>query len=474
MSLTQDINDELENFGNKINLSEEVFDNDSNITIYSKKDQQNKSLKNRKKGKLYLQPNFTAFTKTNFGTIPSKVEKTLIKTDDNIPITISINKNIQKNNTSNDEQIYKDPRSYSTSYSSKGYGNGFISEVPRFVSEKRAVYPGPAEYSRDKFLSVENDVNKSIFGKSIFSGKATKSLQLLNSKDNQYFTSQEILNRLKSNFINERYSNNLSYDSPPNNNNENHNKGSYFFDSKVKKFSGGMFSINNKNPGPGRYFINNEYKIKNKDQKSADFMDPIEKKECPVKTFGLDINDEKKIGFGLIENKKNGKVAHFWNGAPTFGNSYDFGKTLKNGRKIKKDDDYESNNVVTIPNYDINRNLKRILRFKSKDYFNEKGKRKGRLFDDRYQYKFDKSKSDLIMRDLLKYKKKDDFALAPPRWDQGLFHDNGSHFQIPGPAYYDPRIQSNKISFNLNNKDFIFANSVNYKEIKKYDPYSDI
>ena len=78
------------------------------------------------------------------------------------------------------------------------------------------------------------------------------------------------------------------------------------------------------------------------------------------------------------------------------------------------------------------------------------------------------------MRDLLKYKKKDDFALAPPRWDQGLFHDNGSHFQIPGPAYYDPRIQSNKISFNLNNKDFIFANSVNYKEIKKYDPYSDI
>ena len=90
MSLTQNINDELENFGNKINLSEEVFDNDSNITIYSKMDQQNKSLKNRKKGKLYLQPNFTAFTKTNFGTIPSKVEKTLIKTDDKEVIQLLI------------------------------------------------------------------------------------------------------------------------------------------------------------------------------------------------------------------------------------------------------------------------------------------------------------------------------------------------------------------------------------------------
>ena len=31
-----------------------------------------------------------------------------------------------------------------------------------------------------------------------------------------------------------------------------------------------------------------------------------------------------------------------------------------------------------------------------------------------------------------------------------------------------------KITELFPNKDFIFANSVNYKEIKKYDPYSDI
>ena len=40
-----------------------------------------------KPGKLFLKPNYTAFTKTNLGSIPSKVEKTLIKTEENIPIT---------------------------------------------------------------------------------------------------------------------------------------------------------------------------------------------------------------------------------------------------------------------------------------------------------------------------------------------------------------------------------------------------
>ena len=474
MSLAQEINDEFENYGTKINLSHETFNN-SNITTNNISEIHQKILRNGKPGKLFLQPNYTAFTKTNFGTIPTKVEKTLIKTDENTPITISINKSIQRNNTTNDDQIYRDPRSYSTSNSSKGYGIGFVSQVPRFDNERRIVYPGPAEYSKDKILSLQNDVNKSIFGKSIFSDKTTKSLQILNNKDNQFFTSQELLNKLKSKYINERYSNNLTYDSISNNinnseNNENKKnyKGNYFFDSKVKKFQNGFFNINNKNPGPGRYFIDNRYKIKNPNQKSADFMDPIEKKESPVKTFGLDINDDKKIGFELLENKKNGKVAHFWNGAPSFGNSYDFGNT-KNGKKIKSENNsYDYDNIVKIPDKDITKNLKRILRYKTKD--NEKDKKKEGS-EDRYRYKLDKIKHELINKELLKYKRKDFFSLAPPRWDEGLYHDNGSHFQIPGPAYYDPKIQALKKSFNLNNKDFIFTNSINYKEIKNYEPY---
>ena len=64
---------------------------------------------------------------------------------------------------------------------------------------------------------------------------------------------------------------------------------------------------------------------------------------------------------------------------------------------------------------------------------------------------------------LNKSRKRDNFSLSPPRWDEGYFHDNDSHFQVPGPAYYTPSIQNNKKSFNLNNKDFIFTNSQPFK-----------
>ena len=73
------------------------------------------------------------------------------------------------------------------------------------------------------------------------------------------------------------------------------------------------------------------------------------------------------------------------------------------------------------------------------------------------------SKYSNNIKKLLKYMKKDKFSLSSPRWDQGYFHDNASHFQVPGPAYYTPKIQNTKKSFNLNNKDFIYTNSLPFK-----------
>lgn len=491
MSLTQNIKDDCENLGNTIVLSHEAFEEESNIATNNSTDNQRLFLRVGKPGKLFLEPHYTAFTKTNLGSIPSKIEKTLIKTEESVPITITLNKNIRKNiDTSEEDQTSRDYRNSSTSFSSKGYGVGFVSQVPRFQNN-RIILPGPGHYSPDKILSVENDVNKSIFGKSLFLDNNTKSLQLLNNDDNHFFTSQELLKRLKNQQYNNRYLNNLTYDSFSNNNNASNisnsdeKKGNYFFDSKVKKFSGGMFDTGNKNPGPGRYFVNTDFKIKNKNRKSPDFMEPTKKKESPEKNFGLLKNNEKKIGFNLIDNKKNGKISTFWNGAPSFGNSYDFGKTIKNGKKMKEtDNNYEyifSNNMVKIPDNATSMNLKKLatLRFRTKDNFNIKDKKDGSLTKSRYRYDFtyDKDKnenSDLIMKDLLKFRRKDFFGLAPPRWDEGIFHDNGSHFQIPGPAYYDPKFQSPKRSFNFNTKDFIFTNSVPFKEVKKYEPYSSV
>lgn len=488
MSLTQNIKDDCENLGNTILLSHEAFEEESNITTNNSTDNQRLFLRVGKPGKLFLEPLYTAFTKTSLGSIPSKLEKTLIKTEESVPITITLNKNIRKNNNaSEDEQNNRDFRSSSTSFSSKGYGVGFVSQVPRFQNN-RIILPGPGHYSPDKILSVENDVNKSNFGKSLFLDNNTKSLLLLNN-DNQFFTSQELIKRLRNQQYNNRYLNNSTFDSFSNNNNASNisnsdeKKGNYFFDSKVKKFSGGMFDTGNKNPGPGRYFVNTDFKIKNKNRKSPDFMEPTKKKESPEKNFGLLDNNEKKIGFNLIDNKKNGKISTFWNGAPSFGKSYDFGKTIKNGKKMKAtENNYEyifNNKMVKIPDKATSINLKKLatLRFRTKDNFNLKDKKFGSLTKSRYDFTYDKDKNEnnnLIMKDLLKFRRKDFFGLAPPRWDEGIFHDNGSHFQIPGPAYYDPKYQSPKRSFNFNTKDFIFTNSVPFKEVKKYEPYSSV
>ena len=461
MSLTQELDDSCENVGSKIILTHEAFDDESDFSTKNCSETKQIFLRVGRPGKLFLQPNYTAFTKTALGSIPSKIEKTLLKTEESIPITLTLNKNIPKNNISKDE-IYKDPKSYSTSYSSKGYGVGFVSRVPRFNKDKKN-YPGPGEYSPDKLISVENNINKSNFGKSIFLDKTNRSIQLLNI-DKKFVTSQEILNNLKEKF-NNRYNknsiNNNSYSNNDYNILKEDKKGNYFFDSKVKKFKGGFFNNNNNNPGPGFYFMDTNFKIKNKNKKSPDFMEPIIKKQSPVKTFGLDNNDEKKIGFGLIDNKKNGKICNFWNGVPSLGFSYDFGKTLKNLKKNKNNN--SENNIKNYPDYEVSKKLKSLglMRFKTKDGINVN------VSEEKYEYKFDnnkKNKHDLLVKELLKFRRKDCFSLSPPRWDEGLYHDNSSHFQIPGPAYYEPKIQSLKRSFNLNKKDFIFTNSIPFKE----------
>ena len=98
MSLTQELEDKCENVGSKINLSKEFFDSNSNSNITTNNsDSQRPFLRVGRPGKLILQQHYTAFTKSNLGTIPSKVEKTLIKTDVNVPITITVSKNAPKN-----------------------------------------------------------------------------------------------------------------------------------------------------------------------------------------------------------------------------------------------------------------------------------------------------------------------------------------------------------------------------------------
>ena len=476
MSLTQELDDECEEIGSKIILKSDQLEEES--SPFKSKTSTDKPfnspqtfLRVGKPGKLFLKPNYTAFTKTNLGSIPSKVEKTLIKTEESIPITVTLNKQVQKINLMENTE-----RNYSTSYSSRGYGVGFVSKVPRFDYGKRIVYPGPGDYSPEKNDSVQNNVNKSILGKSLFNEKSIKSLRLLNTNKDKFYTSQEILNLLRKNY-NQRYlnkngnnnNNNIDNNNSPKNEN---NKGNYYFESKVKKFTGGIFNVYNKNPGPGKYFIDTEFKIKNKEKKSPDFIEPLTKIEDPLKTFGINKHNDKK-GFYFIGSNRGGKVTNFLNGSPFMGYSYDFGKTLKNIKDNKNIKDLKKNKIIALPDTNMSNNLRTLGRLKNKfalnDYLSNNNNSKENLNLENHFFNniYDKTG---MRSDLIKYKKKDYFSLSSPRWDEGNFHDNASHFQIPGPAYYQPRDQLLKRSFNLNKKDFIFTNSVPFLE-KKYTDY---
>ena len=92
-------------------------------------------LRTGRPGHLFLKPNYTAFTKTNLGSIPSKLEKTLIKSNTSKPISTFVNNTISSFNKKEDLTIpkeEKDIRKYITSFSSKGFGVGFVSKVRRF------------------------------------------------------------------------------------------------------------------------------------------------------------------------------------------------------------------------------------------------------------------------------------------------------------------------------------------------------
>ena len=459
MSLSQTLTDNCEDFGSKIELinnSKELGENPPQSNT------QNFFLRVGKPGKLFLQPNYTAFTKTSLGSIPSKIEKTLLKTETNIPLTTSINNSIissesKYNSTTTNDSIlsYRDPKNYSKSYSSKGYGNGFVSKVARFNKYLKEYTPGPGDYNTDKLFTMENEIKKSNFGRSIFLDRANRSLSLLNPispSAQKFFTSQEreYLNKKKEKEKEKEKENNESNKDLDKEN----KKGNYFFESNTNRFSGGLFTIKNKYPGPGKYFANMEYLIPHKDKNSPNFIYPSPKIINPIKHYRLNINDDKELGFQIKDKIKNAKIATFWRGMPHLGNTYDFGgeikaeeKKLKNKNKVLTEE-----NIVTMPDLEVLRKIR-------KNKFYRSNQKKLPSISE------DKTANSNIIRKMLKFKKKDLFGLASPRWDQGFFHDNDSHFQVPGPAYYEPRILTNKKSFNLNKKDFIYTNSVPYQTV---------
>ena len=463
MSLSPTIKDNYNNPISNIELLQRNNDETDKSNLNSTKF----FLRTGRPGHLFLKPNYTAFTKTNLGSIPTKLEKTLIKTKTNKPISSFINNTMSSFNKKKElkpiQTEEKDIRKYTTSFSSKGFGVGFVSKVSRFGESLSGYEPGPADYSPEKNLTLLSKVENSTFGKSFFKKKTSMSLSCYNNNFTPQTSKRSSTTSKSKNNTDINNSENISLEK---------NKGSYYFNSTSDRFNGSIFGSKNRNPGPGKYFFdNNNIIVKEPEKLSSGFVEPKKKMVNPIKFYGLNKNEKKKLGYNLSNKMKNGKLVYIWKGLQYNNNE----ELLFNSKKINKSNISLANNSTKITSV-VSNNNNNSSNLPSIYY----GDKKSKINCSKTEYisispenaswlnKYDESKIknnkyENNLKKILKYKKKDYFSLSSPRWDQGFFHDNATHFQVPGPAYYTPKIQNTKKSFNLNNKDFIYTNSLPFK-----------
>jgi phosphotransferase system IIB component len=373
-------------------------------------------LKTTKSGHLYNHPIYTAFNKTNLGSIPSKIETTLVKTPIKKKYSIF---NPKPNNEST--TIYN-PSSFkknSVSFSKKGLGNGFISKSQRFDNLYKEKYkPGPCEYSKDK-LTIMNNIKKSIFCKGLFNNKENHSILPKNNFPGPCDYNPKFLE-----------SDNFK------------NKNSPFFTSESERFKD--FCNFNSNPGPGKYFDKIIEPGKNNNKESYFFKGNVKKKDNPTKRLKIDVGDFEKSNFKLIDKK--GEINTNWRN-PNYkitGNEYEYNFQNENNENENKE----------------NKIFKKFKPEKYKNKIKEDEKKKNnfnyKIFENLY-----------IPINPNSNQKNDLFTLYSPRWKKKPKYNTESKFTPPGPAYYNPKYSKNKISFNLNVKDFIYTNGISFNQIKK-------
>ena len=164
---------------------------------------------------------------------------------------------------------------------------------------------------------------------------------------------------------------------------------------------------------------------------------------------------------------KIGKIKYVWEGLHLNRNE----EILFNTKKLNKSNISLENNSTKLTSVITNNNMSNFPSIYLGDKKNKNNCSKTEYIsvspeNSSLVYGFDDNSiknSKITNKKMIKFKKKDYFSLSSPRWDQGYFHDNETHFQVPGPAYYEPKLQNSKKSFNLNKKDFIYTNSLPFK-----------
>lgn len=402
-----------------------------------------------KKGKLFKGPVHTAYNKESLGSIPKRVEKSIVedkKSISKIGFSTQSERFFPKNLADNNNP---GPGSYnlasdefsrtSTSFcSSKKSDNGFMSGTQRFddINLFYCKYtPGPCEYDFSKGQTIENNIKKSIYYKSLYNNKKTQSLKVKrNTPGPGQYTP------LKNCFEINKEINKKKGNDP-------------FFRSQVERFKmKNKYTTNLIYPGPGEYFHDSfliNYNDKLGRETSSYFF-----KTKPVKQI-----DPGKMANNYVENlrkiaekkQKNLDKKSFFNYKNYYNKEQDILDAMRSNLqgvfqvRIKNLEQHK----VFNPNAFSSSDIKNIRNKDKKKNLNYTGYIVGGTG-------FDTDKGiEYIHKVLEKTTKADPFTLAPDRWKI-----NQLEFKVPGPAYYHPRLPYKTLSFNRNKKDFIGTTGV--------------
>ena len=318
--------------------------------------------------------------------------------------------------TTRQGHLYNHPifKTKSVSLSKKGYGNGFISKTERFDNGFKDKYrPGPCEYPIDK-ISIKNDVSKSLFSQGLYNTKENHSILPKKSSPGPCD-------------YNPKYYDDINID-----------KNSYFFTSDSVRFKGILENKNN-NPGPGKYFNVDSDLVKDKNRESYFFKGKVKRKDNPTKRLKIDIGDYCNSSFKLVDQK--GNVNHSWkeNNSKILGR--DFIYVFDKKKKDKKNKIFE--------------------KFKPEKYNNRFKENEKDDDEENNNHRYSNTNENIYINiNPNNVPKENLFKLYSPRWKSIIAYNADCNFKPPGPAYYHPFLPKNKVSFNLNEKDFIYTNGL--------------
>ena len=361
------------------------------------------------KGKLFKGPNWTAYNKENLGSIPRTVEKALVE-DKKGMTKVGFSTQTERffpkldsakqcpgpgtYNISGDMDFTRTSTSF---YSSKGFGNGFVSQTQRF-NDSDLFYskysPGPGDYQPQKRGSIVDDVNKMLLAKSLYNNKKTRSLKVKG-----YSPGPGHYNPIMDTFDLKWKINKYKGEDA-------------VFQSIVPRFKKkkGL-----EVPGPGKYFKDEyyiDYNDKNKPKTmSYFFKNPSKRKVDLLQKYDIKTKQEKEDARFKLINKKGKRI---YNSVGTVS----IGMTAKDIYKLRKKGFLYGNGAKEPDLYE------QQLIMANGGISNDQG-------------------MEYIHRIIHRPKKPNIFELYAPRWSK-----NEYELKVPGPAYYHPKIQPKALSFN--------------------------